>query len=1103
MADRDRLSSDQLPLDLDRAAVAWPPHARFPYNFGGDTVSPRVEGDLLASPDPLLVTGYASVERLLGFFLRYHTAGRRPGRVRLLVGVEPMAHREEIRSTIVEDFEGRVADYWLGRGISLLNSRDLVATLELIDEGRLEVRSSGSSRVHAKIYVSAEAVTLGSSNFTRPGLETNLEANVRFERRSEEARYREAVALAENLWHRGRSYTADFRDLLDRLLKKVTWQEALARASAELLEGDWVPGHLLEPGDGAPLWPSQEQGIAQALWVLENHGAVLIADATGSGKTRMGAHLLRALQDHNWRTGRSRTRFPVVVCPPAVGPLWARELAQAAEPVNVYSHGTLSRRTSHRRDEVEEALRRTQLLTVDEAHNFLNRVSQRSRVLYGNVADNVILLTATPINRGVRDLLAIVELLGADNFADDVLKVVGRLARHRRTHDRRPMRETERSRLRSALQEFVVRRTKPELNRLVDREPERYVNALGQRCRFPRHKAVVFEREDPAEDCSRATAIREKAKNLRGVVNFRRELKMPAFLRMEGWTEERFLMMRLNGASALAAYQVRSRLRSSKVALVEHILGTREASSRFGIGEVKTGTSGDVIATLKKIAGHPPRIALGVDVPAWLADPDEHRRAAEEEIGTYEDILEQVEHMSDHRMDANAGYLLGLLDDHPRVLAFDSHLISLYDLRRRLRDRGAGDVVLATGEGGMRARRAFGKRFALGASEEGVIGLCSDALAEGLNLQGASALVHLDLPSVIRILEQRIGRIDRMDSPHAQVEVYWPDEPRAFTLRSDERLFWRLREVEDLLGSNVPIPEEFETYQAEQGDYLDVRDIIEAVDREEAPAAAMTLADAFERVRTLISGNEAIVPQEIYDAVRTSKARVLSSVAVVATTESPWVFLAVGGADRSAPRWVLVEGGTAHRVEGTLDRVADEVRDRLVGGPEDLGFDESAAEVLGRALATAETQQRALLSRRKRSALDELENIVQRYDVVATRAKDHARAKITKHILGLLETSADDFSVDLGQLARWWLQLVRPEWYEHLTRRGIRRPARLRHLRKRLKNTPISTERLETVNELALMTEPLDRRVVAAIVGVARPVPSPTPSTPPAAPRAP
>ncbi len=1077
--------SDQLGLHLSAHRFAWPPASRFPHNFGGETVGPRVTQDLLASRAPLVVTGYAGIEHLLKFFDAWNASGLEDrGSIRLLVGVEPTLRT--LRSTgQAGDVDEEVRDFWLSRGISLLNSKELLTTLRMLREGRLEARLSASTRVHAKIYVGEHAVTLGSSNFTRSGLESNLEANARFEREHEPHRYEEALALAENLWIQGRDYTQQFTELLEQLLRKVTWQEALARACAELLEGDWAPDYLLRTTDRPQLWPSQEQGIAQALWVLENHGAVLVADATGSGKTRMGAHLLRALQDRYWRMGRGRKRLPVLICPPAVSLLWEKELAGAAEGVKVVSHGSLSRKKSVRSSEIETALRNTQLLAVDEAHNFLNRTSNRSRMLYGNVADNVVLFTATPINRGARDLLAVVELLGADNFEDEVLDVVGRVGSQRRRREgRQGLLPAETERIRSSLQEFVVRRTKSDFNEMIDREPQAYVNALGEQCRYPDHRAVVFSRDESQEDRGRAQAIREKAKNLRGVINFQGPIRMPRFLQWEGWTEEGFLAMRQGGATALAAYQVRSRLRSSKVALVEHILGTEAACGRFGIEGAKPTKSGNVIATLEKIAGRPPKNHLEVDLPAWLSDPDEHRRAAEEEIGTYKDILAQVEQMSDHRADANADYLLELLSGHARILAFDCHLISLYDLRRRLEKKGA-TVALATGERGMRSRRDFATRFALESDEKGVIGLCSDALAEGLNLQGASALVHLDLPSVIRILEQRIGRLDRMDSPHARVEVHWPQEPKEFQLRADERLFWRLQEVDDLLGSNVPIPDGFDTYQAERGEYLKVEVLIDAVEREGHESVGVTLADAFSRVRALMHGPGAVVAPDVYEGIRESKAKVLSSVAVVPTDEHPWVFLAVGSADRSVPRWIMIDGGAnAAAVVGSLDRVAEMIRERVSKSPTDVAFDANAAEVLAGALRVAEEHREELLPRRKRVALQELRHVITFYDRKKQDEDSAERRRITGHILDLLGQSEKDYTVDVGQLADWWLELIRPEWQEHLAGRGIRRPARLQHIRKALKASPLSTERLATVRERSLNIEPLDRRVVAAIVGV-------------------
>lgn len=157
-----------------------------------------------------------------------------------------------------------------------------------IRAGRIEARfvDCESRRLHAKIYCGADAVTLGSSNFTANGLDRQLECNARFQREHDKKRFREASLIAENYWNIGTDYTQELLALLEQLLRVVTWQEALARACAELLEGEWAARYLegqLDLGD-TRLWPSQQLGIAQALWVIENIGSVLVADPTGSGK---------------------------------------------------------------------------------------------------------------------------------------------------------------------------------------------------------------------------------------------------------------------------------------------------------------------------------------------------------------------------------------------------------------------------------------------------------------------------------------------------------------------------------------------------------------------------------------------------------------------------------------------------------------------------------------------------------------------------------------------------------------------------------------------------------------------------------------------------
>jgi superfamily II DNA or RNA helicase len=92
-----------------------------------------------------------------------------------------------------------------------------------------------------------------------------------------------------------------------------------------------------------------------------------------------------------------------------------------------------------------------------------------------------------------------------------------------------------------------------------------------------------------------------------------------------------------------------------------------------------------------------------------------------------------------------------------------------------------GGVALVTGKG---ARIASGRvttsqvvaGFDVGAADDPRMPMdllvASDVLSEGLSLRRVRVLVHLDLPWTMARLEQRVGRIRRLGSPHRQVDVH-------------------------------------------------------------------------------------------------------------------------------------------------------------------------------------------------------------------------------------------------------------------------------------------------------------------------------------------
>lgn len=99
--------------------------------------------------------------------------------------------------------------------------------------------------------------------------------------------------------------------------------------------------------------------------------------------------------------------------------------------------------------------------------------------------------------------------------------------------------------------------------------------------------------------------------------------------------------------------------------------------------------------------------------------------------------------------------------------------------------------------------------------------LCTDAAAEGLNLQTADMIINFDLPWNPMKVEQRIGRIDRIGQRHDTVHVLNMCVLGSVEEAIYDRLLKRLYGAMDLVGSLdfslLPVqPDEFESYASRE-----------------------------------------------------------------------------------------------------------------------------------------------------------------------------------------------------------------------------------------------------------------------------------------------
>lgn len=174
---------------------------------------------------------------------------------------------------------------------------------------------------------------------------------------------------------------------------------------------------------------------------------------------------------------------------------------------------------------------------------------------------------------------------------------------------------------------------------------------------------------------------------------------------------------------------------------------------------------------------------LVVAAPSGEEDPDALAIGIDRHTAGVDALLAHCRRTPDPD-DERARLLTHLLAIHrgERIIAFAQYSETVSALRRRL--AAVPGIAALTARGGWIAsgrcsRRAILAQFepsrdraAVNPAERIDLLLATDLLSEGLNLQEASVVVHLDLPWNPAKLDQRVGRVRRLGARHSVVTVY-------------------------------------------------------------------------------------------------------------------------------------------------------------------------------------------------------------------------------------------------------------------------------------------------------------------------------------------
>ncbi|MGH7643604.1 MAG: helicase-related protein [Candidatus Dormibacteria bacterium] len=297
------------------------------------------------------------------------------------------------------------------------------AIVAAVASGQITCRAYTKGKFHAKAYITSGAedgagalALVGSSNFTRPGLNLNVELNlqVRDQAQSLQSWY-------DRYWHDAEDVSTDILTILTRHTRDYPPFIVFAKALHEYFRHHEAAVSTWEQHESL-MFPVldeyQRDGYRALLQIAHQYRGAFLCDGVGLGKTYIALMVIERLL-------HERKRVVLLVPKAARRPVWERAFDRYLPHLRgdfsnlvILNHTDLLRGGdyAHRLARVKGY---ADAIVIDEAHHFRNPGSagtaahgmSRYRKLFELVGEKQLyLLTATPINNGLIDLQHMIEL---------------------------------------------------------------------------------------------------------------------------------------------------------------------------------------------------------------------------------------------------------------------------------------------------------------------------------------------------------------------------------------------------------------------------------------------------------------------------------------------------------------------------------------------------------------------------------------------------------------------------------------------------------------------------------------------------------------------
>lgn len=798
--------------------------------------------------------------------------------IRLLLGADPEPEALLPRRTPYDPAEPEFTRRRVSQGLQQLErglkrDRDLLPfdleedtairnLLEFLRSGRIEVRRYQGHFLHAKAFLfrgEDRGILAGSANLTRAGLQTNLELVLGHHEDPLISRVEEWFDL---LWQEAVPFdlAAIYAELLAEFPPYLIYLKVLWHLyHGELDEEEKELGRI-------PITTFQKHGVWRARKILAKYGGVMIADGVGLGKTFTAGEIIR-----DYRERRQRV---LLVCPASLrDTTWERFLNDYQLLVECLSYEELANDTQlgGDRPHLKNPLDDYALVVVDEAHNYRNpdtakRAAILRRLLAGKRRD-LLLLTATPVNNSLWDLYHLLRFfMKQDAWLSDrgVLSIRERFEQAMRADPFNLSPDL----LYPIIDATTVKRTRRFIKKHYSSDMIRGADGRMTPIRFPKPAASSIGYDLDAL--------------LPGFFARLEQILMPAdghpLLRMTRYQPERYL---LGGGEAgedtalvgLLRSALLKRFESSAEAFrltldrmireheafldalalgkvvrkellqelsaaenesdVEELLETSEqaeGASAYDVPRLRADVLSD-LALLNEMAAEAakvqpegdPKLAGLIETLAMIA-----REAADEAVDEDDERQKRKVLVFSHYEDT-----IDWIESHiVKAIARDLRLAAYHD---RVASVSGEDI--RSGVSREKALHGFAP-ISTGALPPDVVDrfdllLCTDVLAEGMNLQQCRNVVNYDLPWNPMRLVQRHGRVDRIGSMHPKVflRTFFPDAQLDSLLNLEARVRRKLAQAAASVGvEDAPI----ERGATGEQSFAETREEIEKLHREDA-----------------------------------------------------------------------------------------------------------------------------------------------------------------------------------------------------------------------------------------------------------------------------